>query len=553
MLLGHVLQSALEWVRTAQAELIQDHITHLLHQKALALDMAFYESPDYYDQLEQARGEAANRSRSLLENGGSLIQNTITLAAMAAILTHYGVWIPLLLVISSLPALCVLLHFDRRYHQWWQRTTVDRRRSQYYDLMLTSHVPAAEVRLFGLGTYFRTGFQSLRARLRTERLKQIRDHSMARLVASAAGLLGAGIIMGWMLWRVFRGMATLGDIALFYQALSNGQNLMRSVLSSAGQIYNTTLFLGSLFTFLGLKPSVIDPPLPQRPPTIIERGITFRHVTFRYPNSQRPALTDFSLDIPAGKIVAIVGANGAGKSTLVKLLCRFYDPANGDIELDDLNIRDFSVKDLWRSITVVFQSPLFHHASANQSIAFGDLELCPTVADLESAARSAGAHEFIERLPQGYETELGKQFGNGVELSAGEWQRVALARAYFRQAPIMILDEPTSAMDSWSEADWFDRLRALTENKTVLLITHRFSIAMRADVIHVMHEGRIVESGRHDELLAGAGLYAQSWTAQTQAGTSNGDEAGLISALPRVEDHTILELEAKDVRDVNAA
>ena len=252
----------------------------------------------------------------------------------------------------------------------------------------------------------------------------------------------------------------------------------------------------------------------------VERNrLRFRQVTFRYPGSTRAALHDFDLTIPTGKIVAIVGANGAGKSTLVKLLCRLYDPEGGCIELDGVDIRDLSIQDLRRFITVLFQEPVRYHATARQNIAFGDLSLESKAGVIEMAARNAGAHEVIARLPEGYEALLGKWFVNGNELSAGEWQRLALARALLRQAQMIVLDEPTSFMDSWAEADWAARFRTLVGGRTALVITHRFTTAMCADVIHVMQQGRIVESGSHAELLAQSGLYAESWTAQMQSGS----------------------------------
>ena len=228
-------------------------------------------------------------------------------------------------------------------------------------------------------------------------------------------------------------------------------------------------------------------------------------------------MKDFNLTIPAGRIVALVGANGAGKSTLVKLLCRYYDPELGSIEIDGVNVRDVPLAELRRMISVLFQFPVPYHATAGQNVAIADLPAAPGATIIEAAARSAGAAEFIERLPQGYDTLLGQWFANGMELSAGEWQRVALARAYVRQGQIIILDEPTSFMDSWAEADWFERFRALARDRTAIVITHRFTIAMRTDVIFVIHEGRIIESGSHNELLAMGGRYARSWEAQMRA------------------------------------
>ena len=237
-------------------------------------------------------------------------------------------------------------------------------------------------------------------------------------------------------------------------------------------------------------------------------------MSFRYPGAERAALEHLNLTIPAGDTIAIVGPNGAGKSTLLKLLCRFYDPEHGRIELDGIDIKEMALEDLRRRITVLFQSPVAYHATVRENIALGDMRSSLSEGQIESAARDAGAHDFIRRLPQGYDTLLGRWFANGTELSGGEWQRMALARAFARQAPIMILDEPTSFMDSWAEVEWLDRFSTLADGRTAIIITHRFTTAMRADIIHVMNEGLIVETGTHQHLLARQGLYASSWPAQ---------------------------------------
>jgi len=514
VVLLELTQGVSGWVRTVQAELVRDALSTLVHEKSVALDLAFYESPEYHDRLEQARNDLSTRPLALLENVGSLLQNSLTLLAMAMLLIPYGAWFPCVLFMSAVPAFYVVLHFNRRYHRWWERTTSDRRRAQYYDMMLTHGAVAAELRLFDLGSYFQSAYQTLRQQLRTERLKLSRSQTLARLGAGLAGVCITGGAVVWMFWRSLQGRATPGDLALFYQAFQRGQGLFRALLENLGQIYADTLFLGNLFDFLHLQPQVKDASSPLAP--LLRESICFRHVTFRYPGSERRVLQDFNLTIPAGQIVAIVGANGAGKSTLLKLLCRFYDPEAGRITLDGSNIRDVSLQQLRRMMTVLFQWPVPYQATAAQNIAFGDLTAPRGLAEFETAARSAGVHEIITGLPQGYDTLLGKWFANGVELSVGEWQRLALARAFFRRAPILILDEPTSALDSWAEADWFDRFRALANGRTAIIITHRFTIARRADMIHVMEAGQIVESGKHEELVARGGLYAHSWTSQVQ-------------------------------------
>ncbi len=259
-----------------------------------------------------------------------------------------------------------------------------------------------------------------------------------------------------------------------------------------------------------IPPEVADPPSPHPIPRRTGIAVRFQAVSFRYPGTQRFALEGFDLTVPAGSIAAIVGPNGAGKSTLLKLLCRFYDPDAGTIELDGTNLRQFSLDDVRRSITVLFQQPVRYNATARENIALGDIRSAALDA-VAKAAADAGADEIINSLPAGYDQLLGRWFADGAELSVGEWQRIALARAFLRQAPILILDEPTSAMDPWAEADWLGRFRPLAGGRTVIMITHRFTTARLADQIHVMSGGRIVESGTHEQLVAMKGQYAEGY------------------------------------------
>lgn len=518
--LTEVLQAILNWIRTIQAELVQDYISCLIHKKAVAVDLGFYESPEYHDKLERARSDASTRCLGLLENSGSLLQNSITLLAMATVLLPYGAWLPFVLIISLLPAFFVVLHTNWEQHQWWQRTTQDRRWTNYYNFMLTDSYVAAELRLFDLGGYFQSSYQQLRHKLRRERIQLIKSQSFAQLSASTLGLAFSGGAIAWMVWQALQGLITLGSLALFYQALNAGQSLMRTLIGNVGQIYANSLFLGNLFEFLKLETQIIDPIKPLPIPLKLKEGICFRDVTFRYPGSDRAALENFHLTVGAGKVTAIVGDNGAGKSTLIKLLCHFYEPEDGCIEIDGIDIRHLSIAELRRSLTVLFQFPINYHATAGQNIAQGDLQGEPSFGDIETAARGAGAHEVITRLPHGYDTLLGKWFADGVDLSGGELQRIALARAFLRKAQIIVLDEPTSAMDPWAEHDWLERFRTMAQGRTAIVITHRFTLAMRADIIHVMRAGQIVESGSHDELLIQGGFYAQSWKSQMQTSSS---------------------------------
>ena len=528
LILTELIKVALEWIGAVQSELVQDHVSDLLHAKAISVDLAFFETPDFHDHMYRARFDASNRPLALLESTGSLIQNAITVVAMAAVLTRYGAWLPPALLLSTLPAFYAVIRTSRRYHNWWKNTTTDRRRTQYLGVVLTDAFYAGEIRFFGLGNYFRKAFLDLRRRLRNERIRLLRDQGLVRMAAEVVALIVSAGTIAWMVWRAFLGFATLGDIALFYQAFQRGQGLMRALLTNIGQIYNNGLFLDNLFEFLDLETQITEPANPVMAPTRLQRGIRFRDVTFRYPGTDRVALQDFNLTIPAGRTVAILGANGAGKTTLMKLLCRFYDPESGSVEIDGIDLRTLSLQDLRRMITIMFQLPVHYQDSARQNIGMSNLDGAKDVAQTEAAARGAGAHELIASLPEKYDTLLGKWFPGGTELSGGAWQRIAMTRAYLRKSEIIILDEPTSMMDSWAEAEWFERFRELARNRTAILITHHLAIAMRADVIHVMEHGRIVESGSHQELVAIDGLYSKSWRAHIESASSDAEMQAIV-------------------------
>jgi ATP-binding cassette subfamily B protein len=521
LLLMEVVRHTINWVSNVQAELLQDHITTLIHEKSVTVDLAFYDLADYYDHLHRARAEARYRPVALLGNLGALLQNSITLVAMGAILIPLGPGLAVVLMLSTLPAFFVVIHYALEEYQWRQRTTADDRRAWYYDWIMTTAEAAAEIRLFGLGKYFQSNHKDLRRRLRGERLRLTRRQVLGELAASLIALLIVGAALALMVWRTLMSRITPGELALILAAFNQGQGLMRTLLENAGQLYGNSLFLGNLFEFLAMQPVIADGGESKEPELRV--GIEFKRVSFSYPDASGKALDDFTMTIPQGKIVAIVGPNGAGKSTLLKLLCRFYNPDDGAIEIDGLDLKTIAVEDLRRMITVLFQQPFHYNATVQENILYGDLNRTPPATEVDAAIEAAGAEEIVARLPEQEQTLLGRWFAGGTELSVGEWQRIALARAFLRRAPIIILDEPTSALDPWAEADWLERFRELAAGRTSIIITHRFTTAMRADIIHVMDRGRIVESGSHQRLLEQSGLYAESWSRQIMAATDYAD------------------------------
>ncbi len=519
LLLQQLAQAAVGWIQTSQSEHVKDHIQKKIHNQAGRLDLAFYESSDYYDTLHQASSRASNKSLEVLQQLGSLLQNGITLVTISAVLVPYGLWIPVVLIFSTLPALYVVVKHNRKLHDWWEARTMEQRQAKYYDMMLTYDFAAQEIRAFDLGDHFAEAYSDVREWLRGERIELEKNKSLATIGAGLSALAAMGGVMGVMAWRAMRGLATIGDLGLFYRSFREGQGLMRNLLQNAGKLYTNAMFLEHLFDFLAFEPTIQDPEEPREVDPVPKDAITFEEVSFRYPETEEYVLEDFDLTLPARKVTAIVGENGAGKTTLSKLLGRLYDPQEGRVLIDGVNVREYRTRDLRDQITTLFQSPMRYEATVAQNIIMGNVHREHNQEALESAARKALIHDTIQDLPKGYDTQLGHWFEGGTDLSGGQWQRIALARAYYRDAPIVILDEPTSAMDSWAENKWLQSFgRLVDEGRTAFIITHRFTTAMHADIIHVMDDGEVIESGTHEELLEQEGHYAESWRNQVEHG-----------------------------------
>jgi ATP-binding cassette subfamily B protein len=323
-------------------------------------------------------------------------------------------------------------------------------------------------------------------------------------------------LYAYLVYQAIGGKSTLGDLAMYYQAFQRVQGSLQGILSSLAGLYEDNLFLSNLYEFLDLKRTVIEPVHARPVPQPMQRGIALNHVSFQYPAGTRKVFEDISLTIRPGEVVALVGENGSGKTTLIKLLCRLYDPTDGTITIDGVDLRQFETKALRHEIAIIFQDYAHYHLTARENIWFGNTALSPNDERVIAAARRSGADGVISALPHGYDTILGKRFANGEELSIGEWQKVALARVFMRDAQIIVLDEPTSSMDAKAEYEAFQSFRQLVSGRTAILISHRFSTVRMADRIYVLKQGSVIEGGTHEELVSMGGTYAQLFEMQAQ-------------------------------------
>ncbi len=492
------------------------HMSVRLVEKCLALSLADFEDAATLDRLKRARFAASQRPIELVQGTFSLAHEALMLLAYGGLMAAVAGWMQVLIVAAAVPEFIIQTRFSEDGFRLFQWRTGDARRQSYYESILTHAGAVKEVRLFELGPLLLGRYKEVFQRFwREDRNVTIRRGvwGFALGVVSTIAYYGS---YAWVARQAMAGVVTIGGVALFIGVFKRAEGTVNSILHTVGSTYDDHIFLGSLFEFLDQPPAVPSAGTATAGP-LPDDGIRFEGVSFTYPGASAPTLSEVSLHLPRGHKLALVGENGAGKTTLIKLLTRLYAPTSGRITLDGLDLAEWEEGAFRRRIGVIFQDFVHYQLTAGENIGVGDVRALDDESRWREAAERGMAREFIEALPKGYQSQLGKWFEDGRDLSLGQWQKIALARAFMRRdADILVLDEPTASLDAAAEAQVFDRFRQLTADRTAVVISHRFSTVRMADSIAVLAGGKVVERGTHDELLARGGRYAELFFLQAR-------------------------------------
>jgi ATP-binding cassette subfamily B protein len=484
-----------------------------LMEHAATLDLEDFEDSELQDRLDRARRQTTGRMTLMNQLFGQA-QDVVTIVSFAAGLVVYAPWLIALLLLALVPAFLGEAHFNSQsYSLDWMRTP-ERREIDYVRQTGASVETAKEVKIFGLNAFLIGRYRQLADALYQDNRRLAIRRAGWGGALTAIGTVGYYVAYAFIVWRTLSGRFSIGDLTFLAGSFLRLRTLLEGLLIGFSQVAGQALYLDDLFSFFEIEAEIVSPETPRPFPSLIRDGFAFQDVGFRYPGAERWAVRHLSFDLRGGEVLALVGENGAGKTTLVKLLARLYDPDEGRILLDGHDLREYDLNALRANIGVIFQDFVRYHLTAAENIAVGRIEARDDHARIVTAAERSLADEVIAKLPAGYDQIIGKRFRTGVDLSGGEWQKVAIARAYMRDAQVLILDEPTAALDARSEFEVFQRFKELSEGKTAVLISHRFSSVRMADRILVLAEGKVESMGTHEELLAQGGRYAELFELQ---------------------------------------
>lgn len=512
-----MVQRALFLFRSLLGARLGADVNILILEKAVTLELSHFEDSEFYDKLTRARREASSRPLSMVTDSLQLLQNILTLSSYVALLFALSAWAVLGLVLAALPATLVEMRFSHAAFRLRNRRSAESRKLNYLEYVLANDEHVKEVKVLGLGPMLLGRYKRLSEQFYNEDKDLAVTRSIWAYLLSLLATITFYVCYLIMALQAAAGRLSLGNLTLYVIAFRQGQQAFQSCLTAIGGMYEHNLYMSNLFSFLDIVTLRPKSPRGAATQSLLERGIRFQGVGFRYPGREQWALRDIDLFIPEGKSLALVGHNGAGKTTFIKLLCALYTPTEGSILLDGKDLRDWDMLELQRRIGVIFQDFNQYHFSLRENIGMGSVPYLDDEARLHRAVDRVGAEEILKGMNEGFETILGRWFSNGVDLSGGQWQKIALARAFVREeADILILDEPTAALDAEAEQKIFERFQLLAKGRTTILISHRFPTVRIADHIVVIEGGRLLEQGTHTSLLAAKGRYAELFALQAK-------------------------------------
>jgi ATP-binding cassette subfamily B protein len=526
-LLVGLAQSLLSTLSNISQQLLQERVGNrvqaMILEKANTLDLAFFEDSEFYDKLRNASDESTYKPMQMIAQLFDFVKTTVTLFSMLALLLNLAWWLAVVALLAPIPAFISSSRYGWRGYLKMRRQSPERRRMLYLNRLMTVDTYNKEIKLFNLGRFFIKQYKDVAEELYQQDKKIVVRRYLSGFGWGSLSNLANSAIYIYVAFRAVQRVITIGSLTMYTQAAMQVGSSFQGILGDLSGIYENNLFVSTLYEFLEYQPRIVSPSNPrplERDHATPGLDVEFRDVSFTYPGKDpetEAALRHVSFTIKAGEAIALVGRNGAGKTTLVKLLTRLYDPDEGQILIGGRDIREYDVEELRRVIGVIFQDYVTYYMSARENIGVGNVEKIENLDLVESAAQKSGASSVIAKLPDGYSTMLGRWFKDGFQLSGGEWQKVALARAFMREAPILVLDEPTSSLDAQAEYEIFTKFRLLTEGRTAVFISHRFSTVRLADRIFVIEQGVIKESGSHAELIALNGRYAELFNLQAEA------------------------------------